>query len=167
MAAFRQNTQKRSAVLNIPVPFPEVRAFTALVQSVILNNPFGCTSYMTGRKNHPPVEKVREMYTAKFVYVDASRRQVGSGSDIYDTLEGYEDGIAAVVSNTANAMAHRGKARHVPDADLFAVTLQCHDPDGSLWFFSVARDRITLSSYQDDAVKTRVGAWAKTVPALQ
>ncbi|MFA7695230.1 MAG: hypothetical protein WCX63_06825, partial [Methanoregula sp.] len=95
------------------------------------------------------------------------RLRIGSGSDIYHSIEGYEDGIAAVVSNTANAMAHGGKAKHVPDADLFSVTLQCHDPDDALWFLSIARDRITISSYQDDAVKKRVEAWAKTVPALQ
>jgi hypothetical protein len=167
MAAFRQKTQRRSAVLYIPTPFPDIRAFTGFVQSVILKNPFGCTPYMTGRKSHPPVEKVREMYTAKFVYVDAGHRQSGSGSDIYDTLEGYEDGIAAVVSNTANALAHRGKAKHVPAADLFSVTLQCHEADDTRWLFSVARDRITLSSYSSDATRKRVETWAKTVPALQ
>jgi hypothetical protein len=167
MAAFREKTEKRSAVLYPKTPFPDIRAFSTFVQDIILKNPFGCTPYMTGRKNHPPVEKIREMYTAKFVYMGAGRLQTGSGSEIYDTLEGYEDGIAAVVSNTANALAHRGKAKHVPDADLFSVTLQCHEPDDTLWLFSVARDRITISSYQDDAVKKRVDAWAKTVPALQ
>jgi len=167
MAIFRQKTERRSAVLYLPTPFPDIRAFTVLVQSVIMKNPFGCTSYMTGRKNHQPVEKIREMYTAKFVYIGDGRLQKGSGSEIYDTLEGYEDGIAAVVSNTANALAHRGKAKHTPADDLFSVTLQCHDPDDTLWLFSVARDRITLSSYQNDAVKKRVEAWAKTVPALQ
>jgi hypothetical protein len=166
MATFRPKTEKRSAVLYLPTPFPDIRAFTALVQSVIMKNPFGCTSYMTGRRNHPPVEKIREMYTAKFVYLDKGRVQVGSGSEIYNNLTGYEDGIAAVVSNTANALAHGGKAKHTPDADLFAVTLQCHEPDDMLWLFSAARDRITISSYQDDAVKKRVDAWVKTVPAL-
>ena len=168
MATFRQKTEKRSAVLYPPAPFPDIRAFTAFVQNIILKNPFGCTSYMTGRKNHPPVEKIREMYTAKFVYL-GYRPPAGwaRGLEIYDTLEGYEDGIAAVVSNTANALAHRGKAKHVPAADLFAATLQCHDPDDTLWFFSIARDRVTISSYSDDATRKRVEAWAKTVPALQ
>jgi len=95
MATFRQKSQKRSALLYIPAPFPDIGAFTTLVQSIIMKNPFGCTSYMTGRKNHPPVEKIREMYTA-------------------------------------NAMAHRRKAKHTPDADLYSVTLQCHDPDDTL-----------------------------------
>jgi hypothetical protein len=166
MPAFKETPHKKSSVLSLATPFPDIRAFSALVQSAILKNPFGCTSYMDGKKNHPPLKKVREMYTAKFVYMD-NRHQVGSGSDIYDTVEGYEDGIAAVVSNTANAMAHRGKARHVPAADLFSVTLQCHDPDDTLWFLSFARDRVTISNYQNDEVIKRVAAWARTVPALK
>lgn len=166
MAAFRKKYEKRSAVLYLKTPFPDIGAFSAFVKDIVLKNPFGCISYMTGRKNHPPVEKIREMYTAKFVYVDAGHRQVGSGSDIYRSLEGYEDGIAAVVSNTANALAHGGKARHLPASDLFAVTLQCHDPDDTLWFLSVARDRVTITGYKDDEVKKRVDAWARDIPAL-
>jgi hypothetical protein len=46
-------------------PFPDVMAFDAVVRSLILNNPLGCTSYRSVKKHHPPVEKVREMYTAK------------------------------------------------------------------------------------------------------
>ena len=164
MAVFREKTGTKSAVLYPKNPFPDIGAFSVFVRDIIVKNPFGCTSYMTGRKNHPPVEKIREMYTAKFVYLDKNRVQVGSGSEIYHTLDGYEDGIAAVVSNTANALAHGGKAKHIPDADLFSVTLQCHDPDGTLWFMSIARDRVAISAYKDDAVKKRVGEWAKTVP---
>jgi len=167
MAVFREKTGTKSAVLSPKTPFPDIGAFSAFVRDIVLKNPFGCTSYMTGRKNHPPVEKIREMYTAKFVYLDKNRVQVGSGSEVYHTLDGYEDGIAAVVSNTANALAHKGKAKHTPDADLFSATLQCHDPDGTLWFLSIARDRVTISAYKNDKVKERVGAWAKTVPALQ
>jgi hypothetical protein len=167
MAVFREKTGPKSAVLYPKTPFPDIGAFAAFVRDIVLKNPFGCTSYMTGRKNHPPVEKIREMYTAKFVYLDKNRVQVGSESDVYHTLEGYEDGIAAVVSNTANALAHGGKAKHTPDADLFSATLQCHDPDDTLWFLSIARDRVTISGYKDDDVRRRVSEWAKTVPALQ
>ena len=167
MATFRQKTERRSAVLSLRVPFPDIGAFTAFVQNIVLKNPFGCTSYMTGRKTHPPVEKVRygtprNSYTS----IPAAGRWA-RGLKSITRSKGYQDGIAAVVSNTANALAHGGKARHVSAADLFAATLQCHDPDDTLWFFSIARDRVTISSYSDDATRKRVEAWAKTVPALQ
>jgi len=121
---------------------------------------------MSAKVNYPPVKKVREMYTAKFVYRNASGKQIGRGSEVYNTPEGYENGIAAVISNMANIAAHSGKVRHIPGADLFAVTLRCHDPNGELYFLSLARDRLTLSSYSDEKIQKRVGTWVDSVPAL-
>ena len=83
-----------------------------------------------------------------------------------DSVEGYQTGIAAVISNVANSMSHRGTVRHMPDADLFSVMLKCHDPDGEFYYLSLARNRITVSSYSDDGIRKRVEAWADKVPAL-
>jgi hypothetical protein len=49
---------------------------------------------------------------------------------------------------------------------LFSTTLKCHDPNGELYTVNFARDQITITSYEDDAIRTRVEAWADTVPAL-
>jgi hypothetical protein len=121
---------------------------------------------MSGRKNHPPIEKVREMYTAKFVYEDKKGKRVGTGSETYNSVDGYHTGIAAVISNMANIASHGGKPRHTSNADLFAVTLKCNDPKAGLYFLSIARNRITLSSYNDEAIRARVEKWADSVPAL-
>ena len=66
----------------------------------------------------------------------------------------------------ANIAAHRGKVRHIPDTDLFSVILKCHDPNGELYFLSIARNRVTLSSYSDDGIRARVEKWADGVPEL-
>ncbi len=166
MAHFNQKPGTKSAFHHLKKPFPDVTAFTAVVRSLILNNPLGCISYYTGRKNHPPVENVREMYTAKFVYEDATGRRIGTGQEMYDSLEGYQYGIAAVICNMANIAAHRGKVRHIPDADLFSVILKCHDPHGEQYFLSIARNRVTVSSYTDDEIRLRVERWSEGVPAL-
>jgi hypothetical protein len=166
MAQFNQVTGVKSAVHRMKTAFPDVMAFNALVQSFILKNPLGCTSYRSAKKNHPPVEMVRGMYTAKFRYLDAKGKRLGTGSEVYNTIDGYENGIAAVRSNMANIAAHGGKVKHIPGADLFSVTLKCHDPDGEIYFLSIARDRVTLSSYSDDGIRTRIETWADSVPAL-
>jgi hypothetical protein len=140
-------------------------AFDAVVRSLV-NNPIGCISYMCAKRSHPPVEVVREMYTAKFVYLNAQAKQIGSGLDRYNSVEGYLTGIAAIISNMANIASHCGKVKHIPESDLFSVLLKCHDPNGELYFLSIARDRITLSSYSDDAIRKRVGMWTDGVPAL-
>jgi len=166
MRLFTPKPGTKSAVRILKTPFPDIRAFDAVVRMLIIQNPLGCTSYMCARHNHPPVEIVREMYTAKFVYLNPDGKQIGRGQDMYDSVEGYENGIAAIISNMANLAAHRGKVRHIPDADLFSVLLKCHDPDDGMYFLSMARDRVTLSSYSDDAIRERVEKWADSVPAL-
>jgi hypothetical protein len=72
-----------------------------------MKNPLGCTSYRSVKKHHPPVEIVRKLYTAKLVYENAAGKRIGSASDLYESVEGYLMGIAAVISNIANTAAHR------------------------------------------------------------
>lgn len=167
MAHFNQKPGTKSAIRRLKNPVPDITAFDTIIQMLVLKNMLGCTSYRSARKNHPPVEKVREMYTAKFVYTDTAGTRIGSGSEVYDTIEGYQFGIAAVISNMANIAAHRGKARHIPEKDLFSVLLKCHAPEGEMFFLSLARDRITVSSYSNDAIRGRVEQWADGVPELR
>ncbi len=167
MAYFREKAGTRSAFWYLRQPFPDVTAFDAVVRDLVLKNPLCCTSYMKGRRNHPPVEKVREQYTAKFVYEDADGKQAGHGLDMYTSLEGYRYGIAAVISNMANVAAHGGKARHDPASDHFSVTLKCNDPACGLFFLNLSRERLTISSYSDDALLDRVRDWADGIPALE
>ena len=90
MAHFEQKTGNRSALRYLKNPFPDVMAFDTVIRSLVLKNPLGCTSYMKAGKNHPPIEKVREQYTAKFAYEDAKGKQVGNGLDMYTSVEGYQ-----------------------------------------------------------------------------
>jgi hypothetical protein len=166
MAYFNQRAGTKSAIRRLKNPFPDITAFDAVIRSLVVKNPFGCTSYRSAKRHHPPVEKMREMYTAKFVYLDANGKRIGYGLDMYDSIEGYENGIAAVISNMANIAAHGGKVRHLRAADLFSVILKCHDPEDGLYFLSIARNRVTLSSYTDERIRTLVGKWADEVPEL-
>lgn len=89
-----------------------------------------------------------------------------AGQETYSSVEGYQYGIAAVLSNMANVAAHRGKVRHNPGSNLFSVILKCHDPDGELYFLILSRDKVTVASYTDDAIRKRVGQWTDGGPAL-
>ncbi|MEN6609355.1 MAG: hypothetical protein ABFC24_00800 [Methanoregulaceae archaeon] len=166
MTQFRQRPGTKSAVRHLKTPLPDITTFDLIIRSLVLKNPLGCTSYRSAKKTHPPVEKVREMYTAKFVYRDADGKQIGRGSEVYNSAEGYETGIAAVISNMANIASHRGKVKHVPKTDLFSVLLKCYDPNGELYFLSIARNRVTLASYTDDEIRRNVENWLDSVPEL-
>jgi hypothetical protein len=166
MAHFNQRPGTKSAFRILKKPIPDVAAFDAIVRSLVMNSPLGCISYRTRRKVHQPVERVREMYTAKFVYENKEGKRTGSGQETYDSFEGYQLGISAVITNMANLAAHRGKVRHIPDNDLFSVILKCHDEGGKLYFLSISRDRVTVASYTDDGIRKRVERWSDGVLAL-
>ena len=166
MADFAQRTNIKSAVRKLANPLPDVASLDAIVQSVILNNPFGCVSYMNSGVNHPPVEKSKEAYTAKFVYQNAEAKRIGSGSESYNTIAGFNAGIAAMLSNAANNTAHGGSAVHDAEGDTFSATLKCHDPNGELYFVNFSRQQVAISSYEDDSIRTRIETWADGVPAL-
>jgi hypothetical protein len=51
------------------------------------------------------------MDTAKFVYLNIKGKRIGTALDMYDSVEGYQTGIAAVISNMANIASHRGKVK--------------------------------------------------------
>lgn len=164
MPLFRQKPGTRSTVCKLKNPFPDITLFNAIVRALVLNNRLACSSYRARRKAHPPIEIVREMYTAKFIYTDPKGKRVGRTSEVYDSVEGYETGIAAVITNMANRDAHRGKPKHLLSADLFSAMLKCHDPGGELYFLNIARDRITLSSYNDNTILERVETWIASIP---
>lgn len=164
MTQFRQKAGTKSAVHRLKRPVPDITVFDRIVRSLILKNPLGCISHWVGLKHHPPLEIVREMYTAKFVYTDPAGKQVGRGSEVYNSVEGYHTGIAAVISNMANIASHRGKVRNIPEDDLYSVTLKCQDPGGDLYYLSIARDRMTISSYSNDQILDRLSQWTDGVP---
>jgi len=167
MADFTQNTNVKSAARKLAEPITDIDAFNAIVQSVILNNPFGCVSYMSSGASHPPVEKIREAYTARIVYQDSDAKTIGRGAETYSTITGFNAGIAAVLANTANTTAHGGTPAHNADADSYSATLKCHDPTGEMFYVNFSRQQVTISSYEDDGIRTRIETWADGVPALE
>lgn len=167
MPDFRPKPGTKSAFRFMKRPVADITTFDEIIRSIVLKNPLGCVSYRTARNHYPPVQKVREMYTAKFAYLNTKGKRIGTGLDMYDSVEGYQTGIAAVISNMANIASHRGKVKHLPGADLFSVMLKCHDPNGELYFLNLARDRITLSSYTDDGIREKVEQWTDSVPLLE
>ncbi len=166
MADYAQRTNIKSAVRKLTNPIADVNAFNTIVQTVITTNPFGCISYMIGGEAHQPVEKSKEAYTAKFVYQDEDAKRIGSGSESYNSIAGFTAGITAMLANTANNTAHGGSAIHDNAKDTYSATLKCHDPNGEYYFLTISRSQVTISSYEDDTIRTRIETWSDSVNAL-
>jgi hypothetical protein len=166
MADFVQNSETKNAVRELTNPIPDVATFNTIVQSVITGNPFGCVAYMTAGVTHDPVEKIRENYTARIVYQDVNAKTVGNDSSKFNSIAGFNAGAAALLASAALATAHGGTAVRDTESESFSTTLRCHDPNGELYNLTFSRGRVTLQSYSDDAIRTKVETWADTVAAL-
>jgi ABC-type uncharacterized transport system permease subunit len=166
MADFVQNSQTKTAIRMLASPIADVTAFNLIVQSVITDNPFACIAYMTAGENHPPVEKTREGHTVRIVYEDGNAKTVGTASHRFSTLAGFNAGVTALLAAADVTTAHTGSALHDAENDSFTATLKCHDANGELYMVNFSRDRVTLTSYSDEAIRTAVETWADTVPAL-
>jgi len=166
MADFQDGTTTKTAFRNLTEPIADPTTFNAIVQAVIVSNPFGCVSYMSAGDTHPPVEKTKEAYTAKIVYQDTDAKKVGSGSESYNTIAGFNAGVTAMLANTANNTAHAGTPVHDLGSDTFSATLKCHDPNGEMYFVNISRGQVVISSYEDDSIRTRIETWADGVTAL-
>ena len=166
MADFVQKTNVKTAVRQLASPIADVSAFNTIVQAVITSNPFGCVAYTQEGVSHPGVEKTRENYVAKIVYQDALAKTVGNESGKYNTIAGFNAGAVAILANTALTAAHGETPARDPLNETFSATLKCRDPNGETYNVTFGRDSVNLTSYSDDAIRTKVETWADTVAAL-
>ncbi|NTV00400.1 MAG: hypothetical protein HGA55_04670 [Methanoregulaceae archaeon] len=75
-------------------------------------------------------------------------------------------GATALLAATAVTAAHNGTAVRDPANDTYSATLNCRDPNGETFTVTINRDRVNLTSYSDDAIRTKVETWADSVAAL-
>jgi hypothetical protein len=166
MADFVQNSTIKSAVRTLAEPIEDIDAFNAIVESVITGNPFACVAYMTGSVTHQPVEKTKEAYTVKIVYEDIDAKSVGTDTGKYNSVAGFNAGAAAMLANTANTTAHGGTPARDFAGETYSASIRCHDPNGELYYVTLSREQVSLTSYSDDSIRIKVETWADTVPAL-
>jgi len=166
MADFQDGTTTKTAFRNLTNPIEDATTFNAIVQAVIVSNPFGCVSYMSAGETHAGVEKTREAYTAKIVYQDNDAKVVGTISDRYPSLAGFNAGVSALLATAALNTAHGGIPARDSDSEIYSATLKCHDPNGEIYTLHFSRDRLVISSYSDEAIRTKIETWADTETAL-
>lgn len=156
----------KSAVRVLAAPIENDASFAAIVEGVITNNPWGCTSYQYGGATVAGVEKTRESYTARIPYQNLEAEVVGTVTARAPTVAAYGANVTAVMESADIASAMDGTAVHALEDDTFSAALECHDENGELYTVTFTRDRVTVGSYSDDTILTMIETWADTVPAL-
>ena len=166
MGDFVQNNNVKSAVRALAEPIADVAAFDALVQAVITTNPFACVAYSSGSESHQPVEKSKEAYVAKIVFIGRRRKETRNRVSIASTPFRLHRRYPVINAVAALNTAHNRTPAHDVAKDTFSATLKCHDPNGEIYMVTFSRDSVHITSYSDDGILTKVEAWADSVPAL-
>ncbi len=166
MADFVQTTVTKTAVRQLATPIVDVATFSGIVQAVITDNPWLCTSYESAGATIPGVVKSREAYTARVLYQDAEARTIGQVTAREPSVAGFNSAIAEILGNANLAAAMGGEAARDQEAETYSVALSCHDANGETYSVTFSRNAVRVSSYNDDAILARVEAWADGVATL-
>ena len=166
MADFTQKSVVRSAVRTLASPIADLTTFNALIQDILDNNPWGCTTYTSAGVNKPAVEKTSQYFTGKVVYEDAEAKTIGNVTIKANSTSGFNTAISNTLANTALTTAMAGSPSHDSSEDSFSTTLKCHGSNGELYSVTFKRDSINLSSYEADSIRTSLDSWADSIGIL-
>jgi hypothetical protein len=166
MADFVETSNTKTAVRTLSSPIANVTTFDSIVQAVLADNPFGCVEYIQAGVTHPGVEKSREGYTVRVNYDSDTGDRLGTVTARAPTIAGHTAAAAEIMANAALRTAIGGTPVRDAERETFSCQLRCHDPNGEIYIVSFSRDDVRLTSYEDDAIRTKVETWADTVPEL-
>jgi hypothetical protein len=166
MADFVETNNTKTAVRELTVPIADIAAFDAIVAGVLNDNPFGCVDYIEGGVTYDGVTRNRESYTAKVNYEDAAAKTVGRLSARASSVAAFNAVATELIGSAALETAMGGDVVRDAAGDIYSCQLKCHDPSGEIYYVTFSRDAVRITSYQNDAIRTTVEAWADTVPAL-
>jgi hypothetical protein len=166
MGDFVETNNQKTATRELAAPIADITTFETLIQSVLDDNPFGCTDYTEEGVVIEGIARNRESYTAKVNYENPEGKKIGTLSIRAPTVAAFSAGAADVMGNTDLGTAMGGSPVRDASHEVFSCRLKCHDLTGEFYFVTFSRDRVKITSYADDSIRATVEAWADTVPAL-
>nr|WP_319537817.1 hypothetical protein [uncultured Methanospirillum sp.] len=166
MADFTTKSVTKSAERKLSSPIDTVANFLALVQDIIDNNPWGCTSYTSNNETVAAVVRGSEHYSGKVVYENAQAKTVGQISVRAPTSAAFSTDISTIMGTTAINTAMGGTPSHDSSEDTFSCALKCHNTNGELFTVTFRRDSVVVSGYEADTILTGIESWADTVALL-
>lgn len=166
MADFVLKSDTKTAIRQLATPIGSVADFDAIVSNVINTNPWGCTAYEVAGVAQQPVARSRESYVAKIIYENVDGKTVGSVSAKTSTLAGFNAANTQILGDSALQTAMGGTAIRDTEHESYSVAIKCHDPNGEVYYVTISRNSVRVSSYTDEGIRTKVETWADGVPDL-
>ncbi|MCZ0859732.1 hypothetical protein O0S10_00650 [Methanocorpusculum sp. MG] len=159
----------KSAKRTFTAPITAAATFDETIAALKADdNPLGATAYQTAGETIDGVTTTNEYYKATIEYLDPRGKTRGTITIDAPTRTAYDDIIAEILSATAITQAYGADTTATRNTakDSWNVRLRLHDPTGELYYLNFTRKDLKISSYEADAILTKVDTWADSVTAL-
>ena len=166
MADFITTSTAKSATRELRNPIATLAEFDTIVSAVIANNPWNCTPYQYRGESQPAVSISKEQYTAKIQYQNNTGKVIGTITVQAPTKTGLTSAVSLVQGDEDLENAIGGIAAQDPTKDKYSCTLRCNAASGDLYYVTFSRDKVRVTSYEQDSVLDDLEAWADSIPAL-
>ncbi|MCL2459954.1 MAG: hypothetical protein FWF19_01150 [Euryarchaeota archaeon] len=166
MADFINTTTSKSAVRELRYPIATLAAFDAIISGVVATNPWNCVPYQFRGEAQPGVGVSKQSYTGKVLYQDDMGKVIGTITVKAPTQAGFTSSVLAIEENTGLEGMIGGIAARDASKDTYSCTLRCHSASGDLYYVTFTRDKVRVTSYEQDSVLADLESWADEISAL-
>lgn len=166
MADFVSKSVVKRVERVLATPFASKTTLNSLISTILADNPWGCTPYISGGESLPAVMKSSESYSGTIVFENTEGKQVGKVSVRAPTAASFDTVVSKILADSSLGSAMGATGSHDSSDDVFSVTLKCHAPNGELYNVTFRRDKVSISSFESDSILTTIESWADTVSDL-
>jgi len=166
MADFVNTITTKSAVRELRNQIASLAAFDDIISAILTTNPWNCIPYQYRGESQPGVVISKQHYIGKVQYQDNMGKVIGTITVHAPTQAKFTSAVNAVEENTNLENIIGGIAVRDPVTDKYSCTLRCNAASGDLYYVTFARDKIRVTSYDDDNVLYDLEIWADGISAL-
>lgn len=83
-----------------------------IIGDILVDNPWGCTPYVSGGETIPAVQNSSEYYKGTVIYENDDGKQVGRVSVRSPGVAGFDSNIATILANIVISTAMGGVSSH-------------------------------------------------------
>ena len=166
MADFITTSTTKSATRELRNQIATLTEFDSIISGVIASNPWNCTPYQYRGESQPAVSISKEQYTAKIQYQNSTGKVIGTITVQAPTQAGLVSAVGIVQGDADLETAIGGVVAQDPTTDKYSCTLRCNAASGDLYYVTFSRDKIRVTSYEQDSVLDDIETWADSISAL-
>ena len=160
----------KAATRTFTAPIVSADTYDAVIAALTGDtNPLDASAYQTSGETRAGVEVTSQNYRAVIQLIEPDEgKTIGSIILTAPTRTAINAATARIIADTdlAAFFGEGTDAVRNTTKDAWTVRIKVHDPTGELYYLNLTRKDLRISSYENDAILTKVETWADGVAAL-